>query len=225
MDKHPANVTAMFSSVAPRYDLMNDITSLGQDRKWRREVAEALCPKPEEVILDLAAGTGASSLPIARAGATVVATDLTEAMVAEGRRRHPNRRFVVGDALRLPYGDGVFDAATISFGLRNVRDPNAVLLELLRVVRPGGTLVVCEFSTPTNALVRCLHRVWLKHVIPSLSRLFSTDAPAYSYLCDSILAWPDQRGLAVMLETAGWVDIEWRNLTFGIVTLHRGVRP
>jgi len=215
----------MFSLVAPRYDLMNDLASLGQDRHWRKGLVDALAPQRGELILDLAAGTGASSLPIAQAGARVIATDLTEAMVVVGRRRHPDHTFVVGDAEHLPYADAVFDAASMSFGLRNVEDPRQVLGELLRVVRPGGMLVVCEFSTPTSKVTRCMHRQWLNHALPALSKIASSDALAYSYLSDSILAWPDQRGLATLLEETGWQDIQWRNLTGGIVALHRATRP
>jgi demethylmenaquinone methyltransferase/2-methoxy-6-polyprenyl-1,4-benzoquinol methylase len=225
LDKDPVDVSTMFSHIAPRYDLMNDLVSLGMDRRWRADVAYALAPQAGEVILDLAAGTGASSIPITRAGATVVSTDLTEAMVVVGKRRHPQHDFVVGDALCLPFVDAAFDAATISFGLRNVNDPGVVLDELLRVVRPGGTLVVCEFSTPPSSVMRRLYYQWLDHTIPVVSRIASTHAPAYSYLTESILNWPDQRGLAVMLETAGWKDIQWRNLTGGIVALHRATRP
>ena len=215
----------MFSFVAPRYDLMNDLASMGQDRRWRHHTVEALAPQEGEVILDLAAGTGASSVPIARAGATVVATDLTEAMVKIGKLRYPKQAFVVGDALKLPYADASFDAATMSFGLRNVVDPGAVLAELCRVVRPGGTLVICEFSRPTSTITRLMYRLWLKIAIPVVSKLASSHAPAYAYLGESILNWPDQRRLAIMLESAGWTQIQWRNLTGGIVALHRAVRP
>jgi len=218
-------MAGMFALVAPRYDLMNDLASLGQDRRWRVDLVDALAPQPGEVILDLAAGTGASSVPIARTGATVVSTDLTESMIHVGRARHPHHIFVVGDALRLPYADSAFDAATISFGLRNVQDPAQALSELQRVVRPGGTLVICEFSTPASAPARILHRQWLNHALPLLSKLAASNTMAYSYLCDSIRAWPDQRDLAAMLEAGGWEDIQWRNLTGGIVALHRATRP
>jgi len=218
-------MAGMFSSIAARYDIMNDLASVGQDRWWRSHLVDALAPQPGEVILDLAAGTGASAAPIARSGAKVIATDLTEDMVRLGQSRHPHIPFVIADGLRLPYADGAFDAATISFGLRNVPDPELALRELLRVVRPGGTLVVCEFSTPTSAPTRLVHRQWLGHAIPFLTKVTSSDAMAYSYLCDSIMAWPDQHGLAAMLETAGWQDVQWRNLTGGIVALHRASRP
>jgi demethylmenaquinone methyltransferase/2-methoxy-6-polyprenyl-1,4-benzoquinol methylase len=225
LDKDPTDVTQMFASVAPRYDLMNDLASLGQDRRWRVDVVDALAPQPGEVILDLAAGTGTSSVPISRAGATVISTDLTEDMVRVGRERHPEQVFVVGDAAHLPYEDGCFDAATMSFGLRNVADAAHVLTELHRVVRSGGTLVVCEFSTPTSAVMRAAYRVWLNRGMPVMAQLASSDVAAYSYLTESILAWPDQEGLAAMMEAAGWEDIQWRNLTGGVVALHRATRP
>ena len=224
LDKNPNDVAEMFSTVAPRYDLLNDLASLGQDRRWRSAMLDALAPQPGELILDLAAGTGASSIPISRAGATVISTDLTEAMIDVGHQRHPRHVFIVGDALDLPFSNEVFDAVTISFGLRNVYDPARVLSELLRVVRHGGSVVICEFSTPTSFLTRFINRTWLKIALPVISSL-STNAPAYSYLTDSILDWPDQRGLAIMLESAGWANIQWRNVTGGIVALHRATRP
>ncbi len=218
-------MAAMFAEVAPRYDLMNDLVSLGQDRRWRHDVVDALAPQPGEVILDLAAGTGTSSVPIRRAGASVISADLTEAMVMVGHRRLPDQVFVVGDAMRLPFADDGFDAATISFGLRNVADPAVVLAELYRVVRPGGTVVICEFSRPTMAPMRLVYHQWLKRALPVAARIASSDAAAYSYLGESIMAWPDQRGLAAMMEAAGWEEIQWRNLTGGIVALHRATKP
>lgn len=215
----------MFAAVAPRYDLVNDLASLGLDRRWRLDVRDALDAQPGEIILDLAAGTGASSVPLAERGVTVVATDFSPTMVALGHQRHRDLTFVVGDALRLPYADAVFDAATISYGLRNVADVRTALSELRRVVRPGGTLVICESSTPPRPPMRALYRLWLRRGIPLISRLISSDAPAYTYLCDSILAWPDQRSLAELLEQAGWRAIQWRNLAGGVVALHRATRP
>jgi demethylmenaquinone methyltransferase/2-methoxy-6-polyprenyl-1,4-benzoquinol methylase len=225
LHKDPGDVADMFSLVAPRYDLMNDLASLGQDRRWRAAVVDALAPQPGELILDLAAGTGTSSAPIARGGATVIATDLTPAMVLVGAQRYPTQIFVVADGARLPFKDQVFDAATISFGLRNVADPHQVAAELWRVVRPGGTLVVCEFSTPTAPWLRWVYRFWRSQAIPALSRLASANPSAYQYLDDSIAAWPDQRGLADLLHTAGWRHIQWRDLSGGIVALHRATRP
>jgi demethylmenaquinone methyltransferase/2-methoxy-6-polyprenyl-1,4-benzoquinol methylase len=215
----------MFDQVARRYDLVNTLASLGQDHLWRRAVIAAIEPRPGERVLDLAAGTGASSVPLIARGAEVVATDLSVGMVTEGARRHPEISFVVGDAVRLPFADSAFDIATISFGLRNVVDPLACLVELRRVVRPGGTLVICEFSTPTWAPFRRLYHGWLSVVLPAVARIASSNDPAYGYLAESILAWPVQEQLAATLAQAGWNEIEWRDLTGGIVALHRAQRP
>ena len=222
LDKRRADVAAMFDRVAARYDLANDVLSLGQDRAWRRQVVRAVAPQPGQRILDLAAGTGTSSEPFDRVGATVVATDLSLGMLQVGHRRRPRLSFVAGDALRLPYADGVFDAVTISFGLRNVEDPPAVLAELRRVTRPGGVLVVCEFSTPTWPPFRAVYANYLVAALPPLARAVSSNPVAYEYLAESIQAWPDQAALAGQLLDAGWGDVEWRNLSGGIVALHRG---
>jgi demethylmenaquinone methyltransferase/2-methoxy-6-polyprenyl-1,4-benzoquinol methylase len=215
----------MFDQVAGRYDLMNKLASLGRERRWRRGVTVALAPRPGERVLDLAAGTGSSARPLARRGATVIAVDRSIGMVVEGRRRHPELGFVLGDALALPFPDGAFDAATISFGLRNIAHTRAALTELRRVVRPDGTLVICEFSTPLWGPFRRLYEGWLRQVMPRMARVGSSDAAAYSYLTESILDWPDQRTLAGLIQESGWIEVEWRNLTGGIVALHRARRP
>ena len=212
----------MFDRVAARYDLVNDVLSMGQDRAWRRRTVEAVDPRPGQRILDLAAGTGTSSEPFAAAGAIVVPSDLSLGMLEVGKRRRPELSFVAADALRLPYADGAFDAVTISFGLRNVEDPPAALRELRRVTRTGGTLVVCEFSTPTWAPFRIVYLNYLVAALPRIARLISSNPAAYEYLAESIQAWPDQPGLAAVIGEAGWRDVEWRNLSGGIVALHRG---
>jgi len=211
----------MFDRVASRYDLANDVLSLGQDRAWRRLVADAVDPRPGQRILDLAAGTGTSSEPCGRAGAMVVPVDLSLGMLRVGRQRHADLHFVAGDALRLPFPDGRFDAVTISFGLRNVEDSLGALAEMHRVTRPGGVLVVCEFSTPTWPPFRTLYSNYLVAALPRLADLVSSNPAAYRYLAESIRAWPDQAGLAGRVGEAGWRDIEWRNLSGGIVALHR----
>jgi demethylmenaquinone methyltransferase/2-methoxy-6-polyprenyl-1,4-benzoquinol methylase len=221
LDKRRDDVAAMFDRVAPRYDLGNDVLSLGQDRAWRKLVVEAVDPRPGQLILDLAAGTGTSSEPFTRAGAAVVATDLSLGMLEVGKRRWPALPFVAADALRLPYADHSFDTVTISFGLRNVEDTAAALAELRRVTKPGGALVVCEFSTPVWKPFRLLYANYLVAAIPVLAGLVSSNRPAYEYLAESIQAWPDQAGLAALITNAGWRDVEWRNLSRGIVALHR----
>ncbi len=225
LDKRRADVAAMFDRVAARYDLANDIISLGQDRSWRLDVVEAVDPQPGQRILDLAAGTGTSSVPFAEAGALVVPTDLSDGMLRVGKQRLPRLPFIAGDALRLPFADDSFDAVTISFGLRNVEDPAAALAELLRVTRPGGRLVICEFSTPTWRPFRVVYSEYLMAALPKIAALVSSNPVAYRYLAESIQAWPDQAGLAAVIERAGWHQVEWRNLSQGIVALHRADAP
>ena len=221
LDKRRADVAAMFDRVAARYDLTNDVLSLGQDRAWRRRTVQAVAPRPGQRVLDLAAGTGTSSEPFDRAGATVVPTDLSLGMLQVGKQRRPGLNFVAGDALALPYADASFDAVTISFGLRNVEDTAAALRELRRVTRPGGTLVVCEFSTPSWAPFRAVYQDYLMAALPRIASVLASNPAAYSYLAESIQAWPDQAALAAVLEEAGWRSVEWRNLSGGIVALHR----
>lgn len=218
----------MFDQVAPAYDRTNTILSLGADRWWRVATTRALAAHEGQRILDLAAGTGTSSVAFARAGATVVAADFSPGMIAEGRRRHADVAgvsFVEADATALPFQDEEFDAVTMSFGLRNVQDVDTALRELLRVTKPGGRLVICEFSQPTSPLMRGLYRFYNDRVLPPIARLASSNADAYDYLNESIRAWPDQPTLAGRIRAAGWTDVAWRNLTFGVVALHRARRP
>ena len=225
LDKDPHEVAAMFDDVAPRYDLTNDVLSLGQTRSWRRVVTRAVDAQPGERVLDLAAGTGTSTVPFADAGALAVPCDFSLGMLRVGRSRVPTLPFVAGDALRLPFADAAFDAVTISFGLRNVHDPDAGLAELLRVTRPGGRLVVCEFSHPTWAPLRTVYVEYLMRALPAVARRVASNPDAYVYLAESIRAWPDQAGLAARLQGAGWAQVAWRNLSGGIVTVHRARRP
>ncbi len=214
----------MFDAVARRYDVTNDVLSMGQDRRWRREVIAAVDPQPGERILDLAAGTGTSSQPFADAGAAVVPCDFSLGMLQVGKAAKPHLPFTAGDGTRLPFADDTFDAATISFGLRNIVDPSAGLAEMRRVTRPGGRLVVCEFSHPTWAPFRTVYLEYLMKALPPIARAISSSPDAYVYLADSIRAWPDQVGLAAMIAGAGWAAPEWRDLSGGVVALHRATR-
>jgi demethylmenaquinone methyltransferase/2-methoxy-6-polyprenyl-1,4-benzoquinol methylase len=224
LEKEPHEVAAMFDAVASRYDLTNDVLSLGQTRAWRRAVARAVDARPGDRVLDLAAGTGSSSLPFVAAGAFVVACDFSLGMLRVGKQAHPELSLVAGDALRLPFADASFDTSTISFGLRNVTDVDAALGELARVTRPGGRLVVCEFSHPTWRPFRTLYSGYLMRALPSVARRVSSSPDAYVYLAESIRAWPDQPGLAARLQGAGWADVAWADLSYGIVALHRARR-
>ena len=211
----------MFDAVSKRYDVTNDVLSLGQDRRWRREVIAAVDPRPGELVLDLAAGTGTSSEPFVAAGARVVPCDFSIGMLSVGKKARPVLPFVAGDGTKLPFADDTFDAVTISFGLRNIVDPAAGLREMARVTRPGGRLVVCEFSHPTWAPFRTVYVEYLMRALPPVARAVSSSPDAYVYLAESIRAWPDQPRLAAMIADAGWTGVEWRDLSGGIVTLHR----
>ncbi len=225
LEKRPHEVAAMFDEVAARYDRTNDVLSLGQDRRWRRAVVEALDMRPGEKLLDLAAGTGTSTEPFTDAGVLAVPCDFSLGMLRVGRRRRADLPFVAGDATRLPFADGAFDAVTISFGLRNVGDPAAGLAEMRRVTRHGGRLVVCEFSHPSWAPWRRVYTEYLMRALPTVARRVSSSPDSYVYLAESIRAWPDQRGLGEQLAAAGWGEVAYRNLSGGIVALHRAVRP
>jgi demethylmenaquinone methyltransferase/2-methoxy-6-polyprenyl-1,4-benzoquinol methylase len=220
--KTPQQVASMFDEVAARYDLTNDVLSLGQDRRWRKAVVDAVGAGPGQRVLDLAAGTGTSTAAFAERGAEVVACDFSLGMLQVGRRRRPSMPFVAGDALKLPFADASFDAVSISFGLRNVNDVDLALAELRRVTKPGGRLVVCEFSAPTWNPFRKVYVEYLMRALPPVARRVSSNPDAYVYLAESIRAWPDQPALAARLQKAGWSQVGWRNLSGGIVALHRG---
>lgn len=225
LDKDPRDVAHMFDTVAARYDLTNDILSLGQDRRWRRKVVATVDPRRGERILDLAAGTGTSSAPFADVGAFVVPCDFSIGMLEVGKQQYPGLSFTAGDGMRLPFADGVFDAVTISFGLRNIHDPLQGLRELLRVTRPGGRIVVCEFSTPTWKPFETIYSNYLMRALPAIAKRTSSNPESYVYLAESIRSWPDQRGLAIRMTEAGWGPVTWRNLSGGIVALHSAERP
>lgn len=215
----------MFDDVAKHYDRTNAVLSVGNAYLWRMHAVRAVAPQAGERILDIAAGTGTSSAALARSGARVVAVDFSEGMIAEGRKRHGNIEFIEADAEKLPFGDNEFDAVTISFGLRNVNDPKTALGEMYRVLKPGGRLVICEFSRPPRALLRTGYWAYLRFVMPTVAGAASSNPAAYSYLAESIKAWPDQGQLSQWIRGAGFIRVEYRNLTAGVVALHRGRKP
>jgi demethylmenaquinone methyltransferase / 2-methoxy-6-polyprenyl-1,4-benzoquinol methylase len=223
LDKQPADVAAMFDRVARRYDLTNTVLSAGLDASWRRATREAVGARPGQTVLDVAAGTAVSTVELATGGVRAIACDFSQGMLRAGAARRVPK--VAGDAMALPLADASVDAVVISFGLRNVADPDVALREFARVTRPGGRLVVCEFSSPTWTPFRTVYTEYLMRALPRIARAVSSNPDAYVYLAESIRAWPDQPALAARLQAAGWADVSWRDLTGGIVALHRGRRP
>ncbi|MFF5322319.1 demethylmenaquinone methyltransferase [Janibacter hoylei] len=224
LQKDPKDVAAMFDETAAKYDLMNDVMSLGQTRLWRRAVLASIDPGPGERILDIAAGPGSSSLPLRRAGAQVVSADFSLGMLRQGLKQSPQLDFTAADATRLPFADASFDVVTMSFGFRNVARPEVALEEFLRVTRPGGRLLICEFSQPVNKAFRTVYSEYLMAAFPPVARRLSSNPESYVYLAESIQSWPAQEPLARMVAGAGWSEVEWRNLTGGVVALHRAVK-
>jgi len=214
----------MFDGVAKRYDFLNDLLSLGRTKAWRKVATAIIAPKPGMEILDLAAGTGSSSRPLADAGASVIPLDFSPGMLEAGRKRHPDLPFTLGDALNLPFEANRFDVTTISFGLRNTSNTKAALAEALRVTKPGGRMVVVEFSQPTNFIFRTIYMRYLMRALPVIARKISSNPDAYIYLAESIMAWPNQEGLAALMREVGWQQVAWQNATFGIVAIHIGYK-
>ncbi|MBV1851974.1 demethylmenaquinone methyltransferase [Catellatospora tritici] len=225
LDKEPNEIAAMFDGVAEKYDKTNSVLSFGQDKSWRRATRSALDLKPGEKVLDLGAGTGVSTEELARSGAYVVGADLSLGMLRVGRRTRPHVPLAAADALALPFADETFDAVTISFAIRNVANTPAALRELARVTKPGGRLVICEFSHPTNGAFRTVYLQYLMRSLPAVARKVASNPDAYVYLAESIRAWPDQREFAAIIGENNWSQVKWRNLTGGVVALHRATRP
>lgn len=220
LDKAPAEVAAMFDGVAKRYDITNTVLSFAQDRRWRKATRKALALGPSDVVLDLAAGTAVSTVELSASGAKCIAADFSLGMLKAGADRDVPK--VAADALALPFADGSFDAATISFGLRNVNDVAVALGELNRVLKTGGRLAICEFSTPTFGPFRTVYMEYLMKALPAVATKVSSNPAAYVYLAESIRAWPDQFGLGDLIRDAGFTDVRWQNLTGGIAAVHTG---
>lgn len=222
LDKQPSDVASMFDDVAAKYDLTNTVLTGGLDHRWRRQVFRIVEARPGERVLDIAAGTGTSSTPYADAGIDVVPADFSAGMLREGRRRRPDLAFTAADAMALPFADDSFDVVTMSFGLRNVADPLVAMREFLRVAKPGGRVVIAEFSRPTSALLRTAYDGVALRALPLIARKVSSDPESYVYLAETIRSWPAQPELAAQLREAGWRDVEWTDLSGGIVAVHRG---
>lgn len=224
MNKIPQQVSGMFDRVAKRYDLVNDVMTFGQHRFWRQILENAVAAQSGEIVLDIAAGTGTSSIGFARAGAKVVACDFSQGMIEQGRKRHPDLEFVVADAHNLPFGNAEFDVVTSSFGFRNMHNPDRALREFLRVTKPGGRLFIMEFSTPPSPLMARLYEIYMKVILPLAGKILTSDQGAYDYLVESILNWPNQQTLAKQISNNGWKNVGWHNLNFGTVTIHRAFK-
>ena len=223
LNKAPGDVSAMFDQVAKNYDRTNDLLSLYQSRLWRRAVRKAVSPKAGQRILDVAAGTGTSSRALLVPGGEVVAADFSKGMIEQGQKKHPDLTFVFADAMKLPFQVAEFDVVTISFGLRNVENYQTALSEFHRVLKPGGRLVVCEFSK-VRGPVGLLYKFYLRFVLPVVARVFSSNPEAYTYLSESIEAWPNQKELEQNIRTAGFKNVSYKNLSLGVVALHTGER-
>jgi demethylmenaquinone methyltransferase / 2-methoxy-6-polyprenyl-1,4-benzoquinol methylase len=226
LTKEPHAVAAMFDNVAEGYDRTNAVATMGLEKlHWRPETFKEIAPRKGMKILDLAAGTGASSIKLREAGAEVVSCDFSVGMLRVGKRRYPELDLIAGDALELPFTDDTFDVVTISWALRNVNDVSVALREMLRVTRPGGRLVVLENSHPTWKPFRVAYLEYMMRAVPVVAKAVSTNPEAYEYLAESVRAWPAQEPLARTIESTGWTRVQWRNLSGGLVAIHRAVKP
>ncbi|MFT4245847.1 MAG: demethylmenaquinone methyltransferase [Micrococcaceae bacterium] len=225
LDKDPKEVSSMFDDVAAKYDITNDILSAGQDRIWRRKVYNAIKISPGQKLLDIAAGTGASSEPFADSGVQVTACDFSPGMIAVGKQCRPDINFVEADAMNLPFDDESFDAVTISFGLRNIQDPKKAIAEMYRVTKSGGMVLICEFSHPPIALLAKAYKTYLLKGLPLVAKISSSNPEAYTYLAESIEDWPNQDELCDWITESGWEKVGYKNLSFGIAAMHRGYKP
>ncbi len=229
-DEKAGLVHGVFSSVASKYDVMNDVMSVGIHRLWKDAMMDWLAPRNGQRLLDVAGGTGDIAFRFLRRapGATAVVTDMTEAMLVEGRQRAEAEAFtdrldwVTGDAMVLPFEDASFDVYTISFGIRNVTRIEDALSEAYRVLKPGGRLMVLEFSQLPNAGLQKLYDLYSFNVIPRMGQAIAGDRDSYQYLVESIRRFPDQETFAGMIRAAGFDQVKYRNLSMGIAALHSG---
>ncbi|MGB2180405.1 MAG: bifunctional demethylmenaquinone methyltransferase/2-methoxy-6-polyprenyl-1,4-benzoquinol methylase UbiE [Porticoccaceae bacterium] len=234
VEEKAGKVAEVFHSVAGNYDLMNDLMSGGIHRLWKRVTIEMSGVRPGHTVLDIAGGTGDLAAKFSRivgSEGTVVLADINDSMLKVGRDRLVDRgitdnvRFSQADAQYLPFPDNTFDVITIAFGLRNVTDKDMALRSMLRVLKPGGKLLVLEFSKPPNSLLSKIYDGYSFSILPKLGKLFANDADSYQYLAESIRMHPDQETLMGMMDSAGFANTDYHNMTGGIVALHRGVKP
>ena len=234
VEEKAGKVAEVFHSVAGNYDLMNDLMSGGIHRLWKRMTIEMSGVRKGHKVLDIAGGTGDLAAKFSRIvgpEGTVVLADINDSMLKVGRDRLVDRgivdnvRFSQADAQYLPFPDNTFDVITIAFGLRNVTDKDMALRSMLRVLKPGGKLLILEFSKPKNPLLSKVYDTYSFNILPKLGKLFANDADSYQYLAESIRMHPDQKTLLDMLNTAGFANSDFYNMTGGVVALHRGVKP
>ena len=234
VEEKAGKVADVFHSVAGSYDLMNDLMSGGIHRLWKRMTIEMSGVRKGHKVLDIAGGTGDLAAKFSRivgTEGTVVLADINDSMLKVGRDRLVDRgivdnvQFSQADAQHLPFPDNTFDIITIAFGLRNVTDKDMALRSMLRVLKPGGKLLILEFSTPKNPVLSKVYDTYSFSILPKLGKLFANDADSYQYLAESIRMHPDQNTLLEMLTTAGFANADFHNMTGGVVALHRGVKP
>jgi demethylmenaquinone methyltransferase/2-methoxy-6-polyprenyl-1,4-benzoquinol methylase len=234
LDEKAGRVADVFHSVASRYDLMNDLMSGGVHRLWKRFTIEVSAVRAGHKVLDIAGGTGDLSYQFAKlvgAEGQVILADINASMLNVGRDRLLDRglsgniQFAQADAQYLPFPDNTFDCITIAFGLRNVTDKDMALRSMLRVLKPGGRLLVLEFSKPQNTLLEKVYDTYSFKVLPFMGKLITNDADSYRYLAESIRMHPDQQTLKHMMQEAGFENTEFHNMTGGIVALHKGIKP
>ena len=227
-------VAGVFHSVADNYDLMNDLMSAGIHRLWKHMTIEMSGVRRGHKVLDIAGGTGdlaAKFSKIVGSEGSVLLADINESMLKVGRDRLIDRgitenvRFSQADAQYLPFPDNTFDVITIAFGLRNVTDKDMALRSMLRVLKPGGKLLILEFSKPTSSLLSKIYDTYSFNVLPRLGKVFANDSDSYKYLAESIRMHPDQSTLLQMLDSAGFANTDFHNMTGGVVALHRGTKP
>jgi demethylmenaquinone methyltransferase/2-methoxy-6-polyprenyl-1,4-benzoquinol methylase len=229
-DQKAGMVHEVFTNVASKYDVMNDVMSMGIHRIWKDAMMDWLAPRPHQRLLDVAGGTGDVSFRFLKRapGATSVVLDMTESMLVEGRKRAEAEQmvndlsWVTGDAMALPFEDNQFDVYTVSFGIRNVTRVDEALSEAYRVLKPGGRLMVLEFSQLPNAAMQKAYDLYSFNVIPRMGKLIANDADSYQYLVESIRKFPDQDTFKSMISAAGFTNVSYRNLSLGIAALHTG---
>src|SRR3954470_2607930 len=218
-------VRDLFATVAPRYDLINDLQSFGLHRWWKRKLVLAANPQPGERALDLCCGTGDISFALARKGASVLGLDFSEPMLRIARQRAVQAgsvEFVQGDAQALGFEDGSFDIVTIGYGFRNLPDPRAGLIEMDRVTRPGGRLLALDFGKPENAVWRAFYFAYLRFIVPLFGRLFCGDSQTHSYILESLRHYPAQKGIAAIMQEIGCSEVRVHNLMGGIMSINYG---